>query len=172
MKLPNARIEQATRKKDKVRPQLNNMRLDVEQHTLAATDGFILALVPVEVDDGDTSGYITPEAIALARKTRADSITADSALKLPDGTQLPRPKDADMPQWPNVAVVIPPKPDHEPDLIIDTALLLRLAEALNDQSQKKTATALKLWFSGRESPIYAEGNTVGAVGVIMPMVWD
>lgn len=54
--------------RDKSRPVLTCVYLDVDRAELQATDSYCLASVPVEVEEGDVSGLIAPEAIAALRE--------------------------------------------------------------------------------------------------------
>jgi hypothetical protein len=82
--------------KDETRPHLTSAYLDTETSSLVATDGGRLVQVPVELEDGDVSGLITPDALKEARKqagNSASSIAANGALRFANGGQMPRPQE-------------------------------------------------------------------------------
>src|ERR1043165_2378632 len=55
---------------DAARPVLEDPYLDAEAGRLVATDSYILVSLPVELDEGDVSGWVPAEALKAARKTR------------------------------------------------------------------------------------------------------
>lgn len=80
--------------KDPTRENLQNIH--VTKHHAFATDGRILAAVPVQTDGDDTIGWLTPDALKIGRK-RSEGDTVNIELngtqKLADGTMLLRPTD-------------------------------------------------------------------------------
>ena len=81
--------------KDPLRESLQNIIILHKQ--AIATDGYILAAVPVKMEDSDTLGLMSPDALKLGRKTTSNafdniSIALDGSQKLQDGTVLPRPE--------------------------------------------------------------------------------
>jgi DNA polymerase III sliding clamp (beta) subunit (PCNA family) len=66
-----------------------------------ATNGHILAVVPVTSEKGDTPGWLTPDALKLARKEAKGSdtitISLNGQLILPGGMSLPRPNGEEKP---------------------------------------------------------------------------
>jgi len=72
-----------------------------EKGTLVATDGHMLACAPVKVDEGDTAGPVSPEALERARKlvkgrNGVATLSAGADHKLEDGSILPRPNGKDL----------------------------------------------------------------------------
>lgn len=167
MKLPLSKIESATAGKKEVRLMLQHLLLSVEAKTLTATNGHIIAIVPVEPEEGDTSGYITVEALKAARKSKQGP-RVNGSLEIVEGASFPRPTEEQDGKFPDASKVMPAKPDREPDLCIDAKLLLQLAEALNDPAAR-ISTGLEMWFPDNYgSAIYCEGTAEGH-GAIMPM---
>ena len=81
--------------KDQMRESLQN--IIILQDQAIATDGYILAAVPVKMEDGDTAGLLSPDALKLGRKVMPKGfdeirIALDGSQKLSDGTVLPRPE--------------------------------------------------------------------------------
>jgi DNA polymerase III sliding clamp (beta) subunit (PCNA family) len=80
---------------DPHRTQLHNIFI-TQRHAIA-TNGHILAIVPVKSEDTDTPGTLSVDALKLGRKVMPKSfddiqITLDGKLVLQDGTELPRPE--------------------------------------------------------------------------------
>jgi len=171
MKLPNTKIE-VVAAKDKTRPVLSNVHLDVEHKRLVATNGHSLAVNPVEVDDQDTSGPISPEAIKLARKSGrkwADRhILANGDLRVPlAGVSLDRPEDER--EYPDFDQIVP-RVDAEntpASIALDAKLLYELSQAICEDGNR-----VILWINPvKHGPIYVKPATVSSenYGVIMPV---
>jgi DNA polymerase III sliding clamp (beta) subunit (PCNA family) len=78
--------------KDAVRPVLSHVYLNAENGTLEATDSYRAVVIPVEVEDGDTSALIPAEALKAQRKASKTapaslSVNGDVSLSTPDGEQ-------------------------------------------------------------------------------------
>jgi hypothetical protein len=50
------------------RHHINNAFLDVDKSRLVATNGHMLACVPVEIEEGDATGFVSSDALKQARK--------------------------------------------------------------------------------------------------------
>lgn len=164
MKTPLSKIEKAVAVKDG-RYYLNDVYLDVEKSRLVSTNGHICAIVPIETDEGDTSGPVSVEALKHARKLKSEHIKVNGSLALDNGMVLPRPEKAN---YPDVDRIIPKEDGFKVIIGLDASLLLKLAEAVNDQSSSYL-TNLKLHISGPNEAIKVTGNIKGAIGVIMPV---
>lgn len=74
--------------KDPSRPVLTHLYLRIvgeggdRRGFLEGTDSYKLGRVPVELEEGDTEGFIPAEVIGAARKAKADSIRANGSLEL------------------------------------------------------------------------------------------
>ena len=83
--------------------------LDTERRELAATNGHVLVVLPVTLDDGDTTGRVSVEALKAARKlaTRGApvEVQANGALQLTNGASYPRPDTCG--EFPNYREVMP-----------------------------------------------------------------
>lgn len=147
MKLPkNCKIESAV-SKDKTRHSITEPYLDIRESgsRMVATDGKILAVVPVETTPDDISGYVSAEALKASRKGRQveSVIRCNGALETWDGASYPRP---DLGTYPKVDQVIP---KNEP-----THIKKRVAVKLDSTLLSKLASA------------------IGTEGVVMEMLWD
>ncbi len=89
------RIEKAV-SSDSTREVLHNVFIS-RRHAMA-TDGKILAIVPVQAEKDDEPGWLTPDALKHARRVSGkglDSIRIglNGAQILPDGTVMTRPEE-------------------------------------------------------------------------------
>lgn len=131
-----AHIEKAV-EKNNFRPALGNVLLDCdeEQPQLVATDGCILAVVPVDATK-DEAGLISPDVLKEARKAapkKAEQaeITCNGTLSLPDGRVYPRP-DLEGLKFPTWRAVLPKNDGHTFTIGLNAELLQRLADALGN----------------------------------------
>lgn len=175
MKLPkNCKIEKAT-STDSTRPAIGEPWLDVEAGKLVATNGRIIAVVPVEIEEGDASGYVTAEALKAARalvgKHLPLAIKANGSLALYNGVTFPRPGVDDLGQFPNWKQVIPEK-QEKPAIRIafDVKLLSALCEAMGTSGVILEAsddlTGIRVIPTGVSA---CQPGSPQAFGVIMPL---
>ena len=78
------------------------MNIFVTQRHAIATNGHILAIVPVAFDSGDTEGWLTPAALTQTRKMTPKSlgelaISLNGEQVLSDGTKMTRPREEQPP---------------------------------------------------------------------------
>jgi hypothetical protein len=164
MKIPlNCKLE-ACVSNDTMRLHINNIHIDVENKLAIATNGQMLAIVPIEPEEADTSGPLPPKALQAARKLKAFGaacFTINGDIKLPDGCSMPRPTVSPYPNW--RAVV--PAEDRPVKFAVslDAKLLSRLADALGSD-------VVKLQFLDDLSPIVVvpSGCLDGRKGILMP----
>lgn len=170
MKLPESQIELAASQEES-RYTLKAVKLDVAGKRIMATDGHILAIVPVEVSDGDHDGLISVDAMKAARKLQRAAkgvpIQANVNGKFSiSGAGQSAEFDLDTGTFPNVDAIIP-KFDGPPTITLDAELLLRLAKAIETKGYSP-AYSVALWIKDANSPILVKGEQDGAIGVIMP----
>ena len=175
MRLPEHRIEEIP-SKDKTRYALNFIKLDVEKQRLLASDGKMMAVVPLEKTDNDPddkTGPLTVEAIKAARKRQnrqgdgTHYLLANGDQRLPkSGLTFDRPEEVTFPDFDAVDVK---RPDGPCTIALDAELLFRLAKAI---SSRKDDLRVKLHVRNRESAIYIESVDFGegAHGVLMPII--
>jgi hypothetical protein len=86
----NCKLEKLA-SKDKTRPAMHHFYLritgegDARQGFLEGTDSYKLARIPVTVDTEDTEGFVSRDAIGLARKLKCDRIVCNGSLELRSG---------------------------------------------------------------------------------------
>ena len=175
MILPDSKIENATSKNDVARPYLRHVYLDTAEQHLIATDGHILASIPVQTDPGDTAGFITVDAIKAARKAKT-VIRANDTLAVENGPTFPRPTAENEGDFPDYKKVIPEPSPFDFTIGIDAELLLRLAQAIC-ANPKKPIVRLRFRNAKDENGGYGIAQNLGIrvetfdpdrFGVIMP----
>jgi hypothetical protein len=177
MKIPkNCKIE-AVASTDPTREVLTAPYLEVkkERGTLISTDGRALVVLPVEVSEEDTEGWVAIPALVAARKFARKGndaeVTCNGACAAMDGVAYPRPftkpanpgPDYLAKRFPNWRQVVPDK-DRKTVLKVslDPALLMAMANALGSGEQ------VTLEFEDELSAILVTGKGEG-FGVLMPM---
>ena len=181
----NAKIEAAVCP-DQFRYGLTHIRVDCQgpSPVLVATNGNILAVVPVELEPGDTEGDLPAAVVAEARKAcgrkvERFSVKANGHIEYATkvGTvTLPRKEFGRFPDWRSVVpdadrLTVGPSKDFR--VGIDPSLLLSVSEAIG-------AGRVELRFGGALDPILvypcagphndtAEWRAPKAWGIIMPV---
>jgi len=175
------KIESAT-SKDKNRHNITEPYLEVRpdgQSRLMATDGRMLAVLPVETSEDDVSGYVSADALKASRKGRTmeSVIRCNGSLEVWHGATFPRP---DPGTYPNVDVVMPKNEathgKRKIRLSLNAALLARLADAMGtegvtleflaDESDGSVSDPLMVTPRSTDDRKCAMDD---ALGVIMPM---
>jgi DNA polymerase III sliding clamp (beta) subunit (PCNA family) len=165
------KIESAA-SKDKTRYSITAPWLDIDENgaKVIATDGRIMAVVPVQVNETDKSCHLSIDALKASRKGRLASGEIDTSGEMQQvtgGGAFPREDLGNAPNW---RQVMPEEKAPVFTVALNPALLARLAEAMGTD-------AVKLEFTSETSPIRVtptsggNGTSVaepGAVGVIMP----
>lgn len=171
--------------KDVARPYLNHAWLDVPGARLIATDGAALVILPVDIEEGDKSGFVTAEAIARAVKwgrkgeyakyATIDTSREDSLITL-DGVSSPRPTVEDCGNYPDVDRALK-RAITQPGgatVTLDAALLARLQAAMGADGvaltfQCDAAGKIDPTSAIRAAPPGRYPAVPDAIGVLMPM---
>ena len=172
MKLhPNIKIESIVWK-DKTRAACQNPWIDAENGRLVATNGAVMAVIPVELDESDESGHVPCDAFKQARKGAKGEISmlCNGNVTLPSGAILPRDKSETPPNW---QAVMPQ--DHQVNMKIslNAAMLAKLAEAMGTEGvtleieSADSVIVVKPAYAGRMGEIRPVCRE--AVGIIMPL---
>lgn len=165
MKIPLTKIELACEKKAN-RYILNAVKYDVEGKRIIATDGYIVAVVPVEVEDGDVSCLIPVNAVTAMRKAKLPKVTLNGHVRI-DSTDGSQEFTFVTGQYPNVDAAMPSGEDYagEPTITLDAEQLLRLAKAIRSGD----SAAVSLWIKDASSVVLVRGGKESeAFGAIMP----
>ena len=176
MKVPEGRIEGVV-STEVVRYSLTEVHLDVEKARLMASDGKIGVILPVELEEGDTSGPIHPkrfkEARARARKLKVPAtMKVNGNVTYAGGATEGRSEvmDSGM-KFPNLDAVVPGPKGRM--VCLNADLLKALADALQDPKGRDPG-AIKLFIPEKKGDAirvepWGKADT-GKVGVIMPLV--
>lgn len=174
MRLPESKIESAASQLES-RYMLRAVKFDAEGKRMLATDGHILAIVPVETNDNDCTGVLSLETIAAARLAQKQSksipinlhVNGKATIEAPGEIKIEHPlMEGKFPKCDEVV----PKFEGPCTIAFNVDLLLRLADALK---QKETGKHIKprivqLWIKDRESTVLVKIRGSEGIGVIMP----
>lgn len=150
------------------RPILNHVRFDAVAGTLTATNSYIAARVPCEVEDGDESGLIPAAALKAAKGASLVIRDGKATLKLADGE---RSWDLHDGVFPDVDKIFGLYEPIEFPFGINHELLGACARALGCGG--KSYIPIKLHPSSPLKGIFAEaGSRLGGEGVLMPVRLD
>ena len=189
MKLAKTEIWRAAAK-DKDRPVLQGVHVNAEKARLEAADGFIMAVTPITLDEGEEiAGGIVPakavqESYRMSRpmsKTPAlyqqngDFVTGSESA-YPDGKEKERGPSFPAIEglFPNCDQIIPDESDYEWVLTLDIDMLHRLAKAICEDERNSSNPDLKVRLFKRKgsntSPIVARPMADSKnLGLIMPI---
>ena len=180
MKIPETLIELAV-SEDKFRPVMQGVHFDATTKRLIATDGHIMASVPVEADATDHAGIIPVVALKAARKLAKDKrnrampaavkIACNGSVTVSDGVASETHAYIDG-TFPNIDLILKgaPLPEGPPTIILDAELLLTLAKAIGPK-MNNGGYRVALWIdSKRLGPAYVKASAnAEEFGLIMPM---
>ncbi len=150
---------------DESRPNLQNIYVS-RRHAMS-TNGRILAFVPVQVQEDDEIGWVSPEALKHARKVSSkgqDSvqIVLNGAQVLPDGTIMNRPEGENPPH--TFRILRDAHSNRKYRIGVNAHYLKDLAEALGNEEiileigDPNSAVLVR--------PVHSEPGTVG---LLMPI---
>lgn len=155
-----------------LRPALHCTWLDVEKKRLYASDSYIMASVPVEVDEGDVSGQIPLAATKQARTNQRKSRMSNAVIDAPEGTIevamlggkmiLNRGNDSK----PEFKKIMTPKAKTKP--VLSIGLNAELAARLQAALGAKQGLRLDIYGPLEKIHVTALGDDE-AVGVLMPI---
>lgn len=186
----------AAASKDESRPALTGAWLDTAAGELRATDSYIAVRMPVEIDTGDTDGWLSADTLARSCKRDGGGIAANGSAAVytvPAGCGAPSPNDIDA-----LTVASFPRPDlgtapNLPQLWpverdgftvgLNAGFLKRLADALGaddsvvrltfqqDEAGRPNPLRPIIVTTGKSSPDRYDGRTGVAApeGLIMPV---
>jgi len=149
---------------------------------LVATDGRIMAMVPVEVSDHDVAGFVSGACLKAARKVAGklemSILSVNGTAEIPGGVTMPRGGAAQAYQdntelgnhgYPNWRKVLPSGEKHTFKISLDVALLWRLTQAIGSEGP----VVLSFNPEDTKDPVMVSqtgpGTPTGGKGVIMPI---
>lgn len=171
MKIPASKIELAS-SQETSRYTLQAVKLDIQTQQLIATDGHILAAVSAEVSPEDHSGLISLDTMKALRGLQKQAKYAEVPVQMNGKVSA---------EWMGVKIEhnyaegtfpnyerIKPKMEGSPTIILDAAMLSRLAQALSAEATPKKAV-VSLWIKDAYSAVGVKvSSDKGAWGAIMP----
>jgi DNA polymerase III sliding clamp (beta) subunit (PCNA family) len=177
MKIPVACKIELCASKDETRLCLVNPYFDKAANAIIATQGMSMAIVPVESDESDVSGFVSPTALAMARKQARKGeggaeIYLNGSQLLADKTVLVRPSEESNGRFPNWQQVVPKMESEAYGTIrigLNAKLLWELAQAIGSEcvclSIKDANSPLIVTPSGGSKPVACRD----AKGILMPL---
>ncbi len=151
--------------KDPNRENLSN--IFVSRRHAMATNGTVLALVPVTTGAEDTPGLMSPDALKAGRKMTPKAggsvdVSLNGSQQLRDGTKIPRPENCKSPRI--FHLLRGAHRDRQYRIGINATMLKTLADALGSEE-------VILDFGTQTSAILVtpKQSTDGVVGLIMPI---
>jgi hypothetical protein len=175
---------------DESRYSINNVWLNAEKGHLVATNGHALVCLHVIAEEGDVTGWITPESLRVYRKLMSkipkysrnletvSFIASEKELVITDHEgnrqSLKRP-GKELGQFPNYEAVIPKGFKDEPAFTLDVKLLLKVVEALGfmDTLNSKQSSMVAVFPSKDNKTAHlVKTSMTGPLGIIMPMKAD
>ena len=148
---------------------MENPKLDRDENkkpVLVATDGRLMAIVPVETEKGDVHGSVPLKAIKELNKDKYNrsklSLNGHAEVKHIDGTEIKFERDTES-HFPNWQQVIPKK-EKVFEIKLSAKRLLDLSQALGVGKYD----AVTLTFTGELDAVKVDGID-GAFGLLMPM---
>lgn len=179
-----AKIEQCV-STDKTRYKLSQPYLDIQdgEAHVVATNGYCMAVVPVEVEPGDVSGHVPVESLKTARKvwgklTLNTLAVGESSVSAGDYTW----KKPDIGTFPNWRLLIPsPEKDKTETLRlgINPEFLQRVAEAIGADGHVVLEIPVESHGRYKGQVLNAivvrpsdKGAVKGAFGLVMPVRLD
>jgi hypothetical protein len=170
------------------RPTLEDVWFDKGKSQLVATDGFILAVIPVDSQEGDVEGHIPMDAIKEGRRKARDSRLYIGSKQATVWVEFNGEKEYERPDlpFPDYEQIVPsynPDDDDVVQICLDARRLMQLAEALCQQQDRANKNGTKKYdafgvtLTAKKGgicpilvhPIWDNGKRKGRYGVIMPM---
>lgn len=172
----SAKIESAV-KADQSRYEMRHVYLDVTEPAtseafgsgrMIATNGQMLAIVPVVIEEHDVAGFVTVEALKAARKAgvryHEATLKANGSLSIPNGASYPRPTDGERAPTDRVLAIVPAeKTPGSVTMRFNANLLATLASAIGADDGFVEITAI-----AGAGPMRVMCGKDGTLGVLMP----
>ena len=168
------KIEKAA-SKDATREILNYILIDTQdgKSNAIATDGKMMAIVPVELCDGDDAGaerLLPAKALTEARKqakqAKESTIELNGAAKMQDGMSFAVPAHMTETKFPNYRAVSKPAKEYK-TVCFNAKALYELSQAIGAIGDKIT---LQIPIGDDVfGALVIEEKTTGARGILMPI---
>lgn len=187
MKIPSDILIEKACSTEATRPAIQEPYLDLSNvgaPCIVATNGTILAHVPVEIDASDVAGFVASSALKAARKLakrNVPSVLLNRVATLQDGSAMPRnglAGDSTFPQWRNCVPSTVGKPTAR--IAFNAGQLALLAQAMGTDGVVLEFVVDDTGKPDNSAPIHVRPISLGrykggklacegARGVIMPV---
>ena len=146
---------------------LRHLYFDAEAKTLTTSDGHLVVVIPVELDDGDTSGFVSVEAIKAARKVKGSdpTILLKNDVQVVGQIRFPRPDPKIEGEFPSFKHFMKLGDESTATITFNAALLLKIQRAFGTNGVTLTFNAEDSTSQIRVSSITGKS----LVAVLMPM---
>lgn len=169
MKIRRYYKPEACASKDKERFNLVDPFYDVAGAVVVSTDGHRLVAVPVEVEPGESSGYVSRELLKVARKVvkQGDAEIRDKAEVVPFEIEWPCDQGRTFPDW---RQAVPAWDERSPGTLtigLNAKLLKGIADALGSEGIV-AITVMVGEVDKAPIRVRALGGDPGEIGILMP----
>ena len=152
---------------DDTRTNLTNISI-TRRHAIAC-DGRMIAIVPIEVDDGDETGWMTPDSLKLARRVNPKGldtirIILNGTQELPDGSTIKRPSFDDVHPPKMLQILLHAHRGRTFRIGINASMLKSLSEALGSEE-----IVLEFGSPTETILVHPVHHEEGVCGVLMPV---
>jgi len=166
--------------KDPSRYNVNQVYFDARKCHLVATDGHVMAVVHCVPEEGDTTGWITPESLrawrdALKRNRKLPQTVRFTCGEKLTVTTLDGVQSFERPAYegnfPHYEAVMPKHVKEKPAFTVDIDLLYRLVEALGYPHTMTGKSRMVAIFPSKDnrSAHLVKTSQEGPIGIIMPV---
>ena len=182
----NCKVELSASADVKTRKSICEPYLDLETNEagvpvrgqLIATDGRIMAVVPITPNDHDVSGYVSEEVLKASRNVASGkyvSVVCNGTAQIADNHSMPRAGLAEG-TYPNWRQVLPAKVEAAAEaptthciVALDIALLWKLAQSLGTEGLRLQIPVDGMGCIRVDACLCKGQYPTGAYGAIMPM---
>ena len=145
------------------------VNISVTRRHATACDGKILAIVPVQVEEGDEVGWLTPDALKLARKAGPRGfdtirIGLNGTQELQDGSTIKRPSYKEIKPPKMLQILLHAHRGRTFRIGINASMLKSLSEALGSEE-----IVLEFGSPTETILVHPVHHEEGVCGVLMPV---
>jgi len=145
------------------------VNISVTRRHATACDGKILAIVPVQVEKGDEVGWLTPDALKLARKAGPRGfdtirIGLNGTQELQDGSTIKRPSYKEIKPPKMLQILLHAHRGRTFRVGINASMLKSLSEALGSEE-----IVLEFGSPTETILVHPVHHEAGVCGVLMPV---
>jgi hypothetical protein len=147
----------------------NLANISVSRRHAIACDGKMIAIVPVAVEEGDEAGWMTPDALKLARRVNPKGldtirIVLNGSQELPDGSTVKRPSFDEVHPPKMLQILLKAHRGRTFRIGINASMLKSLSEALGSEE-----IVLEFGSPSETILVHPVHHEEGVCGVLMPV---